>query len=50
MYPFCGGSVSVDSPRFGFYVSQCENCEQETTGFVSIADLIKQAESVLGDR
>jgi len=47
MCPFCGGSVSVDSPRFGFFVSQCDNCEQETSGFLSVADMIEQAESVI---
>ena len=47
---FCGGSLSIDSPRFGFFVSQCENCEQEASGFLSISDLLEQAERDLIDR
>jgi len=49
-YPFCGGSVSIDQIRFGFFVSQCENCEQETSGFLSVADMIENAESQILDR
>ena len=48
--PFCGGEVTQSMVRFGFFVSQCSNCEQEKSGFMSIADMIAQAESVLEDR
>jgi hypothetical protein len=41
---FCGGNVEIESPRFGFFVSQCDNCEREQNGFLSVADMIEQAE------
>ena len=44
---FCWGSLAVNHVRFGFFVSQCENCEQETNGFLSLADMIEQAESLI---
>ncbi len=43
----CGGFLAVESPRFGFFVSGCDSCGHSACGFISIADAIEQAESLM---
>lgn len=46
----CGKQIDRQPIRSDFFFAQCESCERESSGFLSLADMIDQAESQLDNR
>lgn len=49
MCSFCGGFLSVECVRFGFYASQCADCDNQASGFIPLVDSFGATEGELAE-